>query len=133
VHDDASISAFTSVHQFCRVGRHAYVGGYSVVTMDALPFAKTVGLRPAFYGINKIGLARKGVGAETIRRLDRALRLLVRSGLNTTQALEQIRAELAGDPEMDYLIAFVETAKRGIYKGRPRGGRSGGGDSDDGE
>ena len=63
VHDDATISAFTSVHQFCRVGRHAYVGGYSVVAMDALPFAKTVGQKPAFYGLNSIGLKRKGFDA----------------------------------------------------------------------
>ena len=131
VHDDASISAFTSIHQFCRVGRHAYVGGYSVVVMDALPFVKTVGLKPAFYGLNSIGLKRKGVDPETIRRLDRAIRILVRSGLNTSQALARIREELAGDPEVDYLIAFVESAKRGIHKSMPRGGRAGG--SEEGE
>lgn len=125
VHDDASISAFTAVHQFCRVGRHAYVGGFSVVVMDALPFAKTVGQKPAFFGTNRIGLARKGVPAETIRKIDRALRLLVRSGLNTAQALEEIRKDLAGDPEVDYLIGFVESAKRGIHKSLPRGGRGG--------
>jgi UDP-N-acetylglucosamine acyltransferase len=129
VHDDASISAFTSVHQFCRVGRHAYVGGYSVVTMDALPFAKTVGLKPAFYGLNSIGLKRKGYDSENIKRLDQALRLLVRSGLNTAQALERIRAELSGDEAVDYLVSFVETAKRGIHKSRPRGGRTGGGEA----
>jgi UDP-N-acetylglucosamine acyltransferase len=130
VHDDASISAFTSVHQFCRVGRHAYVGGYSVVTMDALPFAKTVGLKPAFYGLNSIGLKRKGFDSESIKRLDQALRLLVRSGLNTAQALEKIRAELSGDEAVDYLVSFVETARRGIHKSRPRGGRSGGSDAE---
>lgn len=129
VHDDATISAFTSVHQFCRVGRHAYVGGYSVVTMDALPFAKTVGLKPACYGLNRIGLTRKGVPAESIRRLDQAVRLLVRSGLNTAQALERIRAELAGDPDVDYLIAFLESAKRGVHRSAPRGGRMGGGEA----
>ncbi len=131
VHDDASISAFTSIHQFCRVGRHAYVGGYSVVVMDALPFVKTVGLKPAFYGLNSIGLKRKGVDPETIRRLDRALRILVRSGLNTSQALARIREELAGDPEVDYLVAFVESAKRGVHKSMPRGGRASG--SEEGE
>ena len=131
VHDDASISAFTSIHQFCRVGRHAYIGGYSVVVMDALPFVKTVGLKPAFYGLNSIGLKRKGVDPETIRRLDRAVRILVRSGLNTSQALARIREELASDPEVDYLIAFVESAKRGIHKSMPRGGRAGG--SEEGE
>jgi UDP-N-acetylglucosamine acyltransferase len=130
VHDDASISAFTSIHQFCRVGRHAYVGGYSVVTMDALPFAKTVGLKPAFYGLNSIGLKRKGFDPDSIKHLDQALRLLVRSGLNTAQALEKIRAELSGDEAVDYLVSFVETAKRGIHKSRPRGGRSGGSDAE---
>lgn len=125
VHDDASISAFSAVHQFCRVGRHAYIGGFSVVVMDALPFAKTVGQKPAFFGINRIGLSRKGMDAETIRRLDRALRLLVRSGLNTAQALEKMKEELVGDPEVDYLISFVESAKRGIHKNLPRGGRGG--------
>ena len=133
VHDDASISAFSAVHQFCRVGRHAYVGGYSVVVMDALPFAKTVGQRPAFFGINRIGLSRKGMDAETIRRLDRALRLLVRSGLNTAQALAKMREELAGDPEVDYLIAFVESAKRGVHKNLPRGGRGGTAMAEDGD
>jgi UDP-N-acetylglucosamine acyltransferase len=130
VHDDASISAFTSVHQFCRVGRHAYIGGYSVVTMDALPFAKTVGLKPAFYGLNSIGLKRKGFDPESIKRLDQALRLLVRSGLNTAQALEKIRAELSGDEAVDYLVSFIETAKRGVHKSRPRGGRSGGAEAE---
>lgn len=132
VHDDATIGAFSSVHQFCRVGRHAYIGGYSVITMDALPFTKTVGIKPAFYGVNKIGLSRKGAGAETIRRLERALRLLVRSGLNTAQALEKIREELPGDPEVEYLISFIESAKRGVHKSAPRGGRTGG-ESGDGE
>ena len=128
VHDDANISAFSAVHQFCRIGRHAYVGGYSVVTMDALPFVKTVGMKPAVYGLNSIGLKRKGVDPETIRRLDRAVRILVRSGLNTSQALARIREELAGDPQVDYLIAFVESARRGVYKSLPRGGARGGGE-----
>ncbi len=130
VHDDASISAFTSVHQFCRVGRHAYVGGYSVVTMDALPFAKTVGLKPAFYGLNSIGLKRKGFNPDSIKRLEQAMRILVRSGLNTAQALEKIRAELSGDEAVDYLVSFIETAKRGVHKSRPRGGRAGGSDAE---
>jgi UDP-N-acetylglucosamine acyltransferase len=131
VHDDATISAFTAVHQFCRVGRHAYVGGFSVVTMDALPFVKTVGQKPACYGLNRIGLQRKGVEAESLRRLDEAVRILVRSRLNTAQALERLRAELAGDPQVDYLIDFVETAKRGVHKSPPRGGGRGGGEADE--
>jgi UDP-N-acetylglucosamine acyltransferase len=126
VEDDATISAFSAVHQFCRVGRHAYIGGFSVVTMDALPFVKTVGQKPACYGVNSVGLRRKGFEPESIRRIDRAVRLLVRSGLNTRQALERIRAELAGDPHVQTLLGFVETAKRGVHKNPPRGGRGGG-------
>ena len=130
VHDDATISAFSAVHQFCRVGRHAYVGGFSVVTMDALPFVKTVGQKPACYGLNSIGLKRKGFDPESLRRLDEAVRILVRSKLNTKQALERLRAELAGDPHVDYLIDFVESAQRGVHKSPPRGGGRGGGEAD---
>src|SRR5947209_678302 len=90
VHDDANVSAFSSVHQFCRVGRHAYVGGYTVATMDALPFVKTVGQKPACYGLNSIGLKRKGFDAERVRRLELAYRILVRSKLNTPQALARL-------------------------------------------
>jgi UDP-N-acetylglucosamine acyltransferase len=128
VHDDANISAFSAVHQFCRVGRHAYIGGYSVITQDALPFVKTVGQKPACYGLNVIGLKRKGVETETIRRLEAAYRILVRSRLPTPRALERLRAELAGDPQVDYLIAFVESSQRGLHKSPPRGGARGGGE-----
>jgi UDP-N-acetylglucosamine acyltransferase len=128
VHDDANISAFSSVHQFCRVGRHAYVGGYTVATMDVLPYDKTVGQKPACYGLNSIGLKRKGFDAGRVRRLELAYRILVRSKLNTPHALERLKAELAGDPDVDYLIAFVESSQRGVYKSMPRGGARGGGD-----
>lgn len=137
VHDDATIGAYSAVHQFCRVGRHAYVGGYTVVTMDALPFAKTVGMKATCYGLNAIGLKRKGMARETVSRLQKALRYLVYSGLNTSQAVERIRAELAGDPEVDYLVDFVTGARRGYIKTIPgrRGERGAGadGDADTGE
>lgn len=130
VGDDATIGAFSAVHQFCRVGRHAYVGGYTVVTMDALPFAKTVGQKATCYGLNVVGLRRKGVGRDTIRRLEQSLKLLLHSGLNTSQAVERIRDELGGDSEVDHLVEFVSTARRGYVKtvpGRRAGrGRSGG-------
>ena len=96
--------------------------------MDALPFSKTVGLKPAFYGLNSIGLKRKGFSTETVRRLETAFRILVRSRLPTPKALERLRAEVAGDPELDYLIAFVETSQRGVHKSPPRGGGRGGGE-----
>ncbi|HXU47258.1 MAG TPA: acyl-ACP--UDP-N-acetylglucosamine O-acyltransferase [Thermoanaerobaculia bacterium] len=128
VHDDASISAFSAVHQFCRVGRHAYVGGFSVVTMDALPFVKSVGQKPAVYGLNAIGLRRKGMDRDSVRHLEEAVKILLESKLNSTQALARLRAELSGDPNVAYLIDFVETAKRGYYRSLPgrRSGRGGG-------
>ena len=126
VGDHAVISAFTSVHQFCRVGRHAYIGGYSVITRDAMPFVKTVGVKPACFGINRIGLERKGYDGDAVKRLERAYRLLVRSKLNTQQALERIRDELAGD-EVDHLVAFIEASQRGVIKETPRRGASRGG------
>jgi UDP-N-acetylglucosamine acyltransferase len=127
VHDDASISAFSAVHQFCRVGRHAYIGGFSVITMDALPFVKTVGQKPACYGVNTIGLKRKGFDAERVRRLEVAMRILVRSRLNTPQALARIREELGAEGDVGYLLEFVAGAQRGVHKSPPRGGGRGGG------
>jgi UDP-N-acetylglucosamine acyltransferase len=129
--DDATVGAFSAVHQFCRVGRHAYIGGFSVVTQDALPFVKTVGHKPACYGLNRIGLERKGFAAETLRRLEAALRVLTRSGLNTAQAIAELKVNHAGDPEVDYFIAFLEASKRGVIKGLPgRRGTRGGGAAD---
>ena len=127
VEDDAVIGAFSAVHQFTRVGTHAYIGGYSVITMDALPYVKTVGQKPLVYGVNTVGLRRKGFSRDQIRRLEAALRTLTQSGLNTQQALEQLRRELGGHSEIDHLIAFVEGSKRGVVKALPgrRGGRGG--------
>ena len=131
VHDDATIGAFSAVHQFTRVGRHAYVGGFTVLTMDALPYVKTVGQKPSCYGVNSIGLRRKGVPEEERRRIGEAMKLLLASGLNTSQALERMRAELAGHPEIDYLIEFVASSERGVVKAAPgRRGERGGGEGD---
>ena len=92
VDDFAAISAYSGVHQFCRVGRYAFIGGYSVVTKDALPFAKTVGARGLcrVYGLNTIGLVRRGFASDTLAKLKRAYRYLLQSKLNATQALRKI-------------------------------------------
>ena len=126
--DDASISAFSAIHQFCRVGRHAYVGGYSVITQDALPFVKTVGAKPACYGLNRIGLERKGVPAETIAHLEAAVRRLLRSKEPLAEVLAGLRRDFADDPEVLYLHQFVDTAKRGVIRSLPgrKGSRGGG-------
>lgn len=126
VMDDATVGAFSSVHQFCRVGRHAYIGGYSVITRDALPFVKTVGTKPACYGVNRIGLERKGFSPETLKVLDRAYRVLVRGKHPVPKALELLR-ELGEHPELSHLIEFVEGSKRGVIRDLPGGGSRGGG------
>jgi UDP-N-acetylglucosamine acyltransferase len=128
VQDDSSISAFSAIHQFCRVGRHAYIGGYSVITQDALPFVKTVGAKPACYGLNRIGLERKGMARETIERLEAAVRRLLRSKQPLDEVLAGLQAEWPDDAEIAYLADFVETAARGVIRTLPgkRGARGGG-------
>ena len=116
IEDGANIGAYSGVHQFCRVGREAYVGGYSVVVKDALPFALTVGNHAQCYGLNKVGVRRRGHSRETIAALHHAFHLLLSSKLNTTQAIERIRAEIENIPEVDNLVRFVESSKRGVVK-----------------
>ena len=116
VDDFATISAYSGVHQFCRVGRHAFIGGYSVVTKDALPFAKTVGARSLcrVYGLNTIGLMRRGFDEATLQKLKRAYRYLLQSKLNATQAVQKIASEPAlASPEVEYLVTFIRTSTRG--------------------
>lgn len=117
VDDWAIVSASTGVHQFCRIGRHAIVGGYSVITQDVLPFSNTVTAREAkVFGANTTGLKRRGFDAATVDALHKALRLLTHSGLNTTQALDRIAAEVPKSAEVDELVAFIRTAERGFVK-----------------
>jgi UDP-N-acetylglucosamine acyltransferase len=118
VEDYATISAYSGVHQFCRVGQHAFIGGYTVVTRDALPFAKTVGNRARIYGVNTIGLARRGFSPELIGKLRRAYRQLVQH--NTSRALELIeRDPTLVAPEVGYLVNFITSAQRGVILRRP--------------
>jgi len=117
VGDWAVIGAFTGVHQFCRVGRHAMVGGYSVITQDVAPYSTTVSERESrIFGANKTGLERRGFPSETIDRLHKAFRLLAHSKLNTSQAIARIREELPPTPEIDELIEFIVSSERGVIK-----------------
>jgi UDP-N-acetylglucosamine acyltransferase len=120
VDDFATISAGSGVHQFCRIGRHAFVGGYSVVTKDALPYAKTVGNRARIYGLNTIGLMRRGFTQEVVGKLKRAYRYLLQSRLNTTRALKQIEQDATlACPEVQYLVDFIRSSQRGPLLRRP--------------
>ena len=121
VEDFANISAGSAVHQFCRVGQHGFIGGYSVVTKDALPFGRTIGSRPArIFGVNTIGLSRRGVTPSTISQLRAAFRYLLQSKLNTTRALATIEQDASlSAPEIDYLVSFIRHSQRGVILRRP--------------
>ncbi len=114
--DRANVGAYSGVHQFCRVGFEAFVGGYSVVVKDAPPFAIIQGNHARCYGLNRVGMRRRGYSAETIEKLHHAYHLLLSAKLNTTQALEKIKAEITDCDEVDILVEFYETTKRGVVK-----------------
>ncbi|MDQ3713608.1 MAG: acyl-ACP--UDP-N-acetylglucosamine O-acyltransferase [Acidobacteriota bacterium] len=114
--DRANIGAYSGVHQFCRIGLEAFVGGYSVIVKDALPFAISQGNHAKCYGLNRLGLKRRGYPKETIEKLHRAFHLLLSAKLNTTQAVEKIKVEIKDCAEVDLVVEFIETSKRGVVK-----------------
>jgi UDP-N-acetylglucosamine acyltransferase len=117
VEDFATVGAFCAVHQFCRLGRYSYIGACTVITQDVPPFARVVDERNTrCYGMNRIGLERHGFPPERLEAIERAYRLLLRSKLNTTQAVEQMRSQLNGSVDVAELIAFIESSERGLTK-----------------
>lgn len=117
VDDFAQISAFTGVHQFCRIGRHAFVGGYSVITQDVLSFCKVAGSRPPLlYGLNAIGLRRSDFSRDRIQALKAIFKLIFYSDLNTSQALKRIESECQDSPDRTEILSFIRGSKRGIVK-----------------
>jgi UDP-N-acetylglucosamine acyltransferase len=112
----AVIGAFNAIHQFCRVGSFAFLGAYTGCRQDVLPFCRTDGLDAKTYGLNTIGLRRNGFSDERIEALQKAYRLLVKSRLNTSQALERIASEVSGQPDVEELVRFIETSERGFIK-----------------
>jgi UDP-N-acetylglucosamine acyltransferase len=115
IEDYATVGAFCPVHQFCTVGKYAFIGGGTIVTQDVLPFSKTSARREnKAFGVNSVGLERRGFSPERIKALQRAFRLLLVSKLNTTQALERIK-ELEGE-DVALLVGFIERSHRGVIK-----------------
>ena len=116
--DWAVISAHSAVHQFCRIGRHSMIGGFSVVVQDVLPFSLTTGQgrEIKLFDVNKVGLERRGFSADAIQALHKCFRLLRDKKLNTTKAIEAIRAEVPEVPEREELLAFIASAERGFVK-----------------
>jgi len=120
VADWATISAFSGVHQFCRVGVHAFVGGYTVATKDVLPYSKTVGNRACIYGVNSLGLQRRGFGREAMAAIRQAYRVLLQSHLNTAGALARLDAEGPHTTEARILVEFIRSSSRGVILRRRR-------------
>jgi UDP-N-acetylglucosamine acyltransferase len=115
IEDYATVGAFCPVHQHCVVGKYAFIGGGTIVTQDVLPFSLTSSKREnKAFGINKIGLARRGFSPERLQVLQKAFRFLLVAKLNTTQALEKIK-ELEGE-DAALLAAFIERSERGVIK-----------------
>jgi UDP-N-acetylglucosamine acyltransferase len=114
VEDRAIISGLTAVHQFTRIGRYAFVGGMTRVSQDVPPYLKAVGNPMKMYGLNSVGLRRNNFDEAVLRELKRAYRLLFRSELNVTQALEKARSELTVYPEIEQFLNFVEHSQRGV-------------------
>lgn len=117
VEDWAVVGALCPVHQFVRIGAHAYIGGGTTITKDVLPFSKTAAARDTHaYGLNSVGLQRRGFTAERIRKIHHAYKTLLASKLNTSQALEKLKAEPDRGEDVDMLIRFIEQSERGVVK-----------------
>jgi UDP-N-acetylglucosamine acyltransferase len=117
VEDHVTVGALCPVHQFCRIGTHAFVGGGTTITQDVLPYSLTSARRETHaFGLNKVGLERRGFSRQQLRHLQHAYRMLLAARMNTTQALEKLRAEACGSAEVQYLIDFVASSERGVLK-----------------
>ncbi len=117
IEDWADVSPFSGVHQYCRIGRHAFIGPYTVVKQDVLPYSLTSTKPEAgVFGANSIGMERRGFQTDVIEALQTAFRLLTRSQLNTSQAVERIRAEVPACREVDELLEFIRVSERGFIK-----------------
>lgn len=116
VGNNATVGAASSVHQFCRVGDHSFIGGHSVVVQDALPFVKTVGNRAKIYGINTIGLERKGFSEEDLNDLRGAYRILFQQKLRLVEAIEKLKEAYSDSANIKYLLNFIEESQRGITR-----------------
>lgn len=117
VEDYATVGALCAVHHFVHVGAYSFIGGGTTITRDVLPFSKTAAARDTHaYGINAVGLERRGFSKERIRKIHHAYKLLLASKLNTSQALEKLKSEPDRGEDIDMLIRFIESSERGVIK-----------------
>jgi len=120
VEDYATLSANAPVHQFCRIGKYAYIGGGTTITQDVMPFTLTSIARDNHsYGLNKVGLERRGFTPEQLKELRQAYRTLTGSKKNVSEALTELRAKIdAGEvgEHVRYLVEFVAKSERGVIR-----------------
>ena len=116
VGDEATVGAFAGVHQFARIAKHAFIGGFSVLPQDVLPWVMTVGNRAETHGVNIVGLKRKGYPPETIEAIKRCYMTLFRSKTPLNEAMAKVDAELGHVPEVRYFLDFVKSSKRGVIR-----------------
>jgi len=117
IQDHAIVGPFCGIHQFCRIGAYSFLGAFTAVNQDILPYSKTSADRPMrVYGANRLGLDRRGLSQEDLKELEAAFRLLTRSKLNTTQALEAIEARQFQSAHVKALVEFIKSSERGVAK-----------------
>jgi UDP-N-acetylglucosamine acyltransferase len=114
IEDWVIVGGLTAIHQFVRIGAHAFVGGSAAVMKDVAPYVKAAGNPLKLYGLNSIGLQRRGFADTTRADLKRAYRLFFQSSHNITQALERARADLPDTPELRHFLDFIEASERGV-------------------
>jgi UDP-N-acetylglucosamine acyltransferase len=117
VEDYATVGALCPVHQFCTIGRYSYVGGGTTITQDVLPYSLTSAKRETHaYGLNKVGLERRGFTRDQLKALQHAYRLLLAAKLNTSQAVQRLKNEGQASEDVAYLVGFIERSERGVLK-----------------
>lgn len=116
IEDYVTIGGLTALHQFVRIGKHAYIGGKSAVVKDVPPFVIAAGDRAKLHGLNRVGLKRHGFSTDAIAMLKKTYRLIFRIGLTLNEALERVRAEVGHAPEVDYLLDFIKASERGMTR-----------------
>lgn len=117
VEDYVTVGALNQVHQFCRIGKYAYTGGGTTVTQDVLPYSLTSAKRETrAYGLNKVGLERRGFDGDRLRAIQHAYRLLLAAKMNTTQAIKKLKEDGVASEDVAYLVSFIESSERGVLK-----------------
>ena len=117
VQDFTTVGAFSGIHQFCRVGKHAFIGGFTVITQDVFPFSRVAGSRPVLlFGLNAVGLRRRGFSKERIKVIKEIFKIFFYSDLNSTQATDKIKEKFPPGEDRDEIINFIQSSQRGIIK-----------------